>query len=151
LNPYRPSRHKFSAFDDAASTLACAERGRGGRVYGRRSLLFRPVRSVPYGKLALTQLPGARAKVGRVDFPVFVRIPHAKERQELHVNALAELIDRRFRRMSSASVVGRPDYLEHLRDQWFSEGLANYCALMILQEKNPAGFRQIMENIGKIC
>jgi hypothetical protein len=31
------------------------------------------------------------------------------------------------------------------RDQWFSEGLANYCALMILQEKNPTGFRQIME------
>ena len=25
------------------------------------------------------------------------------------------------------------------RDQWFSEGLANYCALMMLQEKNPAG------------
>ena len=31
------------------------------------------------------------------------------------------------------------------RDQWFSEGLANYCALMMLQEKNPMGFRQIME------
>jgi hypothetical protein len=31
------------------------------------------------------------------------------------------------------------------RDQWFSEGLANYCALMMLQEKNPVGFRQIME------
>ena len=34
---------------------------------------------------------------------------------------------------------------ETYRDQWFSEGLANYCALMILQEKNPAGFRQVME------
>ncbi len=31
------------------------------------------------------------------------------------------------------------------RDQWFSEGLANYCSLMQLQENNPAGFRQIME------
>ena len=31
------------------------------------------------------------------------------------------------------------------RDQWFSEGLANYCALMAVQEKNPAGFRQVME------
>src|SRR5260370_37275091 len=31
------------------------------------------------------------------------------------------------------------------RDQWFSEGLANYCALMMLQEKDPAGFRQVME------
>jgi hypothetical protein len=31
------------------------------------------------------------------------------------------------------------------RDQWFSEGLSNYCALMMLQEKDPAGFRQVME------
>jgi aminopeptidase N len=31
------------------------------------------------------------------------------------------------------------------RDQWFSEGLANYSALMILQEKNPTAFRQIMD------
>jgi hypothetical protein len=31
------------------------------------------------------------------------------------------------------------------RDQWFSEGLANYCALMMLQEKNPTAFRQLME------
>jgi hypothetical protein len=31
------------------------------------------------------------------------------------------------------------------RDQWFSEGLANYCSLMMLQEKNPAGFHLIME------
>src|SRR4029077_13959334 len=31
------------------------------------------------------------------------------------------------------------------RDQWFSEGLANYCALMMLQEKSPAGFRLVME------
>jgi len=35
------------------------------------------------------------------------------------------------------------------RDQWFSEGLANYCALMILQETNPAGFREIMERFRK--
>jgi aminopeptidase N len=31
------------------------------------------------------------------------------------------------------------------RDQWFSEGLANYCALMMLQEKNPVGFRAVMD------
>jgi aminopeptidase N len=35
------------------------------------------------------------------------------------------------------------------RDQWFSEGLANYSALMMLQEKNPAGFRLIMEKYRK--
>ncbi|MGA8764253.1 MAG: hypothetical protein WB562_15405, partial [Candidatus Sulfotelmatobacter sp.] len=31
------------------------------------------------------------------------------------------------------------------RDQWFSEGLANYCSLMMLQETNPPGFREILE------
>jgi aminopeptidase N len=31
------------------------------------------------------------------------------------------------------------------RDQWLSEGLANYCALMMVQEKDPAAFHQIME------
>src|SRR5262249_45288505 len=31
------------------------------------------------------------------------------------------------------------------RDQWFSEGLANYCALMMVQDKNAVGFRELME------
>jgi aminopeptidase N len=31
------------------------------------------------------------------------------------------------------------------RDQWFSEGLAHYCSLMMVQERNPAGFREVME------
>jgi hypothetical protein len=30
-------------------------------------------------------------------------------------------------------------------DQWLSEGLANYSAMMMLQEKDPADFREIME------
>jgi len=30
-------------------------------------------------------------------------------------------------------------------DQWLSEGLANYSALMMLQEKDPDGFHEIME------
>jgi len=32
------------------------------------------------------------------------------------------------------------------RDQWLSEGLSQYCTLMMLQEQNPAGFRMIMED-----
>ncbi len=31
------------------------------------------------------------------------------------------------------------------RDQWISEGLANYAALMMLEQQNPAQFRQILE------
>ncbi len=31
------------------------------------------------------------------------------------------------------------------RDQWISEGLANYAALLLLERQNPAAFHQIME------
>ncbi len=31
------------------------------------------------------------------------------------------------------------------RDQWLSEGLSNYCALMMLQERNPEGFKILMD------
>jgi hypothetical protein len=31
------------------------------------------------------------------------------------------------------------------RDQWIAEGLANYAALLILEQQNPAEFRQVLE------
>jgi hypothetical protein len=31
------------------------------------------------------------------------------------------------------------------RDQWFTEALATYSSLMLLQERNPAAFREIMD------
>ncbi len=31
------------------------------------------------------------------------------------------------------------------RDQWIAEGLANYSALMMLEQQNPAQFRQVLE------
>jgi aminopeptidase N len=31
------------------------------------------------------------------------------------------------------------------RDQWVSEGLAEYCSLLMLEEKNPAGFQEVLE------
>jgi hypothetical protein len=35
------------------------------------------------------------------------------------------------------------------RDQWFSEGLASYSSLMLLQEQDPAGFRLVLEKYRK--
>ena len=62
------------------------------------------------------------------------------------MNATAELIDQQVPAHEAAhqwwgDLVTWSTY----RDQWFSEGLANYSALMILQQKDPAGFRQLME------
>ena len=31
------------------------------------------------------------------------------------------------------------------RDQWIAEGLANYASLMMLEQQNPAQFRQVLE------
>ena len=42
-------------------------------------------------------------------------------------------------------MVGRSGDVEELSRPWFSEGLASYCALMMLQEKNPNGFRLVMQ------
>jgi aminopeptidase N len=32
------------------------------------------------------------------------------------------------------------------RDQWIAEGLANYASLLLLEQQNPAQFRQVLEN-----
>jgi hypothetical protein len=68
-----------------------------------------------------------------------------EELHALHMNEIHELMDQQVTAHEAAhqwwgDLITWSTY----RDQWFSEGLANYCALMILQEKNPASFRQIM-------
>jgi len=35
--------------------------------------------------------------------------------------------------------------MEELPDQWIVEGLANYSALLVLEQRDPAQFRQAME------
>jgi Peptidase family M1 domain len=101
----------------------------------------------PYSKLALTQLPGRESQgwPGLIFLSSYAFLTR-EEREELHMGALHELMDQLVPAHEAAhqwwgDLVTWKTY----RDQWFSEGLANYCALMILQEKNPASFRQIME------
>ncbi len=101
----------------------------------------------PYSKLALTQLPGRESQgwPGLIFLSSYAFLTR-EERQDLHMNSLRELMDQQVPAHEAAhqwwgDLVTWSTY----RDQWFSEGLANYCALMILQERNPAGFRQIME------
>jgi len=101
----------------------------------------------PYSKLALTQLPGRESQgwPGLIFLSSYAFLTQEESRQ-LHMNAAQELMDQQVPAHEAAhqwwgDLVTWSSY----RDQWFSEGLANYCALMILQERNPAGFRQIME------
>jgi len=101
----------------------------------------------PYSQLALTQLPGRESQgwPGLIFLSSYAFLDQ-EERAGLHMNAAEALVGQQVPAHEAAhewwgDLITWATY----RDQWFSEGLANYCSLMMLQEKNPEGFRQIME------
>ncbi|HEV2470651.1 MAG TPA: M1 family aminopeptidase [Candidatus Sulfotelmatobacter sp.] len=100
----------------------------------------------PYHLLSLTQLPGRESQgwPGLVFLSSFAFLTDA-EREALHFDATRILLQHELPAHEIAHQWwGDLITWDTYRDQWFSEGLANYCALMMLQEKNPAGFRDIM-------
>jgi Peptidase family M1 domain len=126
----------------ARNAMAVAETtARAIRYYAER---FGPF---PYSKLALTQLPGRESQgwPGLIFLSSYAFLTR-DQRRDLHMDASRDLMDQQVPAHEAAhqwwgDLVTWSSY----RDQWFSEGLANYCALMILQEKNPVGFRQVMD------
>jgi hypothetical protein len=130
--PLSPARNAAAVAESTAQAI---------RYYSDR---FGPF---PYGNLALTQLPGRESQgwPGLIFLSSYAFLS-PEERHQIHMNAVAELIDQQVPAHEAAhqwwgDLVTWSTY----RDQWFSEGLANYSALMILQQKDPAGFRQLME------
>ena len=101
----------------------------------------------PYSHLALTQLPGRESQgwPGLVFLSSYAFLTDA-EREDLHIDAARRLLQQQIPAHETAHQWwGDLVLWSSYRDQWFSEGLANYCSLMMVQEKNPAGFREIME------
>jgi len=101
----------------------------------------------PYSKLALTQLPGRESQgwPGLIFLSSYAFLTRA-EREEIHMNASTISLDQQVPAHEAAhqwwgDLITWSTY----RDQWFSEGLANYCSLMMLEENKPAGFRETME------
>jgi len=101
----------------------------------------------PYSQLFLTQLPGPESQgwPGLIFLSSYAFLSR-QERDDLHMKPLTALTTQLIPAHETAhqwwgDLVAWSTY----RDQWFSEGLANYCALMMLQENNPADFHQIME------
>jgi hypothetical protein len=132
--PYRPS----PAQNEGAVGEAAAQ---AIQYYSER---FGPY---PYSRLALTQLPGHTSQgwPGLVFLSSYAFLNH-QEREQMHYEPAGILIQESVPAHETAhqwwgDLVSWDTY----RDQWFSEGLSNYCALMMLQEKNQAGFRQVME------
>jgi Peptidase family M1 domain len=100
----------------------------------------------PYSQLALTQMPGRDSQgwPGLVFLSSYAFL-NQQEREQLHYEPYKILLQQSIPAHETAhqwwgDLISWNSY----RDQWFSEGLANYCAMMMLQEKNPAGFREIM-------
>ena len=101
----------------------------------------------PYGQLALTQMPGRDSQgwPGLVFLSSYAFL-NDQDRQELHISPEQMLLQHTIPAHETAHQWwGDLVVWQSYRDQWLSEGLANYCALMMLQQKNPEGFRRIME------
>jgi hypothetical protein len=101
----------------------------------------------PYSHLALTQMPGRESQgwPGLVFLSSYAFLDQ-QQREELHYEPDRILLQQALPAHETAhqwwgDLIPWNSY----RDQWFSEGLANYSALMMLQDKNPVGFRQVME------
>lgn len=101
----------------------------------------------PYSQLAITQMPGRESQgwPGLVFLSSYAFL-NREDRENLHINPTGALIEQQVPAHETAhqwwgDLVTWRTY----HDQWFSEGLANYCSLMMLQEKNPADFRLVME------
>jgi len=100
----------------------------------------------PYSQLALTQMPGRESQgwPGLVFLSSYAFLDD-QQREQLHFDEYRILLQKSVPAHETAhqwwgDLVTWSSY----RDQWFSEGLSNYCALMMLLDKNPAGFREVM-------
>jgi hypothetical protein len=100
----------------------------------------------PYSRLALTQMPGRESQgwPGLVFLSSYAFL-NEEERTQLHFPSFRRVLQQQIPAHEAAhqwwgDLITWSTY----RDQWFSEGLANYCSLMMVQEKNPAWFREIM-------
>ncbi|MGA2376787.1 MAG: M1 family aminopeptidase [Candidatus Sulfotelmatobacter sp.] len=126
----------------ARNATAVAEfTARAIRYYAER---FGPF---PYSQLALTQVPGRESQgwPGLIFLSSYAFLDQT-ERESLHMGPAGTLVGEQIAAHEAAHQWwGDLILWATYRDQWFSEGLANYCSLMMLQERNPAGFRQVME------
>ena len=117
---------------------------RAAKAIGSFSQWFGPY---PYGSLALTQMPGnlSQGWPGLIFLSSFAFLS-PQEQIDLRLDPVASELDNQMLVHETAHQWwGDLVLWKSYRDQWISEGLANYAALMILEQQNPAQFRQILE------
>jgi Peptidase family M1 domain len=101
----------------------------------------------PYSSLALTQMPGELSQgwPGLVFLSSFAFLS-PQEQVDLRLDPLTrELNNMVLAHETAHQWWGDLVLWKSYRDQWIVEGLANYSALLILEQKNPAQFRRVLE------
>jgi hypothetical protein len=117
---------------------------RAAKAIGSFSQWFGPY---PYASLALTQMPGnlSQGWPGLVFLSSFAFLS-PQEQMDLRLDPVTRELDNQVLVHETAHQWwGDLVLWKSYRDQWISEGLANYAALMILEQQNPAQFRQVLE------
>jgi hypothetical protein len=101
----------------------------------------------PFSSLALTQMPGALSQgwPGLVFLSSYSFLT-MQEQASLHPDSLTALLSSQVMVHETAHQWwGNLVLWKSYRDQWFVEGLANYSAMLVLEQQNPTQFRQVME------
>jgi len=130
--PPSPARDAQAVADKAAKAI------------GSFSQWFGPY---PYGSLALTQMPGKLSQgwPGLVFLSSFAFLS-PQEQADLRLDPVTRSLDSQVLVHETAHQWwGDLVLWKSYRDQWIAEGLANYAALLILEQQNPAQFRQVLE------
>jgi hypothetical protein len=130
--PISPARHAQGVADTAARTLQ-----------------FYAVRfgSYPYPTLELTQMPGPLSQgwPGLIFLSSYAFLTQ-EERSHLHLDPVQMVLTNQVTAHEIAHQWwGDLIYWKSYRDQWISEGLANYCSLMMLETEAPAAFSAVLQ------
>ena len=101
----------------------------------------------PYASLELTQFPGpiSQGWPGLIFLSSYSFLNDV-QRERLESNKAMRLIQSQIVAHETAHQWwGDLITWNSYRDQWLMESLANYSSLMLLESRNPAGFRQVMQ------
>ena len=105
----------------------------------------------PYSSLEFTQLPGELSQ----GWPGLVFLASAaflnpEEQRGLHLDPVTSELNRQVLVHETAHQWwGDLVVWKSYRDQWLAEGLANYASLLILEQKSPERFHDVMEKYRK--
>jgi len=101
----------------------------------------------PYNSLALTQMPGdlSQGWPGLIFLATFAFLS-PQEQMDLKLDPVSRVLDSQVLVHETAHQWwGDLVFWKTYHDQWLAEGLANYSSLLLLEQSNPAQFRQVMD------